>query len=276
MGRFDIRTRNGQISGIIQSVKTVDADAQAFYDRVTAAGGSLSQTEKDAVNTLTLTLKNNGTWTLMQVIYPMVGASAAACSQNLKSSSFTGTFTSGWTFASTGVTPNGTSAYMDTGFNPFVNTNGYSQHGSMYSRTQNSSVNGSQFGCQDNSGSEMTMYQYFSAVSQKGGSIYIYPTTAVLSNNSSTQGLQIINRSTQTNAKLYFNGSILNTNTTSESYARPNRIIYLGASNWTTMVTQYSPHENSFTSFGDSLTDAQASDFYTAVQAFQTSLSRQV
>jgi hypothetical protein len=32
--------------------------------------------------------------------------------------SFTGTFTSGWTFASTGVTPNGTSAYMDTNLIP--------------------------------------------------------------------------------------------------------------------------------------------------------------
>ena len=54
----------------------------------------------------------------MKAIYPMVGASAAACAQNLKSSSFTGTFTSGWTFASSGVTPNGTSAY----FNTYINT----------------------------------------------------------------------------------------------------------------------------------------------------------
>jgi hypothetical protein len=62
----------------------------------------------------------------MKAIYPMVGASAAACAQNLKSSSFTGTFSSGWTFASTGVTPNGTSAYMDTTFLPstsFTNNN---------------------------------------------------------------------------------------------------------------------------------------------------------
>jgi hypothetical protein len=28
-----------------------DADAQAFFDRVTTAGGSLSTTEQDAVNT---------------------------------------------------------------------------------------------------------------------------------------------------------------------------------------------------------------------------------
>jgi hypothetical protein len=81
---------------------------------VTAAGGTLSTTEKTATNQLVLDMKTAGIWASMKAIYPMVGASAAACAQNLKSSSFTGTFTSGWTFASTGVTPNGTSAYCDT------------------------------------------------------------------------------------------------------------------------------------------------------------------
>jgi hypothetical protein len=64
MGRFDLRTRTGQISAIIQTQAgtSVDVDAQAFFDRVTAAGGSLSQTEKNAVNTLTISLKSNGVW----------------------------------------------------------------------------------------------------------------------------------------------------------------------------------------------------------------------
>jgi hypothetical protein len=70
-----------------------DSDAQAFFDRVTTASGSLSTTEQAAVNQLVLDLKANSIWTPMKAIYPMVGASAAACAQNLKSSSFTGTFT---------------------------------------------------------------------------------------------------------------------------------------------------------------------------------------
>ena len=101
--------------GLIASqIASFDADAVAFFGRVTTAGGSLSATEKAAVNTLVVQMKADGTWTPMKAIYPMVGASAAACAQNLKSASFTGTFSSGWTFASTGVTGNGTSAYMDT------------------------------------------------------------------------------------------------------------------------------------------------------------------
>jgi hypothetical protein len=39
--------------GIIASqLAGIDADAQAFFDRVTTAGGSLSTTEKTAINTL--------------------------------------------------------------------------------------------------------------------------------------------------------------------------------------------------------------------------------
>jgi len=70
----------------------IDPDAAAFFARVTAAGGTLSATEQTAVNTLVVQMKADGIWTAMKAIYPMVGASAAACAQNLKSSSFTGTF----------------------------------------------------------------------------------------------------------------------------------------------------------------------------------------
>jgi hypothetical protein len=41
-------------------------------------------------------------------------------------------------------------------------------------------------------------------------------------------------------------------------------------------TTVFSNREQAFASIGDGLTDTQASNFYTAVQAFQTTLSRQV
>ena len=113
----------------------VDPDAAAFFARVTAAGGTLSATEESAVNTLVIQMKADGIWTPMKAIYPMVGASAAACAQNLKSSSFTGTFSSGWTFASTGVKGNGSSAYMDSTLNPSVSLSQNSTHISYYTRT---------------------------------------------------------------------------------------------------------------------------------------------
>ena len=56
--------------------------------------------------------------------------------------------------------------------------------------------------------------------------------------------------------------------------------IILGALNnngiGTPIPTAYSPREQAFASIGDGLTDAEATAFYNAVQAFQTSLGRQV
>ena len=92
------QTLNRQVGAQIVS----DADAQAYINRVYTAGGTLTNTEANAVNQLTIDMKAAGVWTAMKAVYPMVGSSAAACAQNLKSSSFTGTFSSGWTFASTG------------------------------------------------------------------------------------------------------------------------------------------------------------------------------
>ena len=69
--------------GIIgSSIGQFDPDAAAFFARVTAAGGTLSATEKTAVNTLVVQMKTDGIWTKMKAIYPMVGASSAAFAQN--------------------------------------------------------------------------------------------------------------------------------------------------------------------------------------------------
>jgi hypothetical protein len=56
------------LSPLVVSAGGFDADAQAFFDRVTAAGGTLSATEKTAVNTLVVTMKADGTWTPMKAI----------------------------------------------------------------------------------------------------------------------------------------------------------------------------------------------------------------
>jgi hypothetical protein len=125
--------------GIFDSVQkvTTDPDAAAFFLRVSSAGGTLTATEKTSINNLVVSLKFNNLWLSMSAIYPMVGASAAACAQNLVSSSFTGSFSGGWTYASTGVTPNGTNAYMNTGLNCLSVLTSTNIHLSVYSRTDN-------------------------------------------------------------------------------------------------------------------------------------------
>ena len=251
---------------LASSIGQFDADAQAFFNRVTTAGGSLSLTERNAVNTLVIQMKTDGIWTKMKAIYPMVGASAAACAQNLKSSSFTGTFFGGWTFASTGATPNGSTGYMDTFLNPLnVFASNYA-HQSFYNRTQNTSgtiLLGVALSTRFDMGYDAGNTVPFVAIGSVGSSV---------GTDNSSLGF-ILSYRTGANTGKMLRNNILKVSDTQTFTAYPNGNYWLGARNPNLFLNAY---ENAFSSVGDTLTDTEASNFYTAIQAFQTTLSRNV
>tara|TARA_R110002167_G_scaffold364968_1_gene588364 strand:+ start:20299 stop:21237 length:939 start_codon:yes stop_codon:yes gene_type:complete len=59
---------------------TYDADAQAFIDAV----GTLTESQEIAVDNLVKGLKANGLWSKLDVVYPIIGGTAAAHKWNLK------------------------------------------------------------------------------------------------------------------------------------------------------------------------------------------------
>ena len=253
-----------------------DADAQAFFNRVTTAGGTLTTTEKNAVNTLVVQMKADGIWTKMNAIYPMVGASAAACAQNLKSSSFTGSFTSGWTFASNGVTGNGTSAYFNSGFNPNLQSTQNSTHVSVYLRTNSGGSSQGLFTCASDFSqinNNFGIAKYNGGMDMRG---YIGSALSIgASYASNNLGLWTVTTNGSTTQTLYEDG-ISRTNA-GYTQSLPNYNIYLGAGNYGSGGVQlYSSLNFAFASIGNGLSNTDVSNFYTAVQAFQTSLSRQV
>jgi hypothetical protein len=256
--------------GIIASqIASFDADAVAFFGRVTTAGGTLSTTEKQAVNTLVVDMKAYGIWSAMKAIYPMVGASAEACKQNLKSSSFTGTFTSGWTFASTGASNvKGQSTYMDTGLlssSVLSNTN---THLSYYNNLATSSDENVIMGNGDINTSWIGLYNssniFYSAIGCPFRSTTLGSSTAFF----------LSNKPNSTTLKFIKNATILDTKTVTTNAFGGTQNIYLN--NYDGGATFSSGSRCAFASIGDGLTDTQASNFYTAVQAFQVSLSRSV
>ena len=253
----------------LRAATGVDADAAAFFSRIYTAGGALSYTEVSATETLVANMKSAGIWTSMKAVYPMIGASAAACAQNLKSSSFTGTFTSGWTFASTGVTPNGTSAYMNTGLSPNTTMNFNSQSYFIYKTTVQASTV-CEFGVVDTArnGVNLFLNDGFNTINENVGN---EPFTA-----STIAGAYILSRNNSNDKKLFRNGSLFQTKTSvATNYTLGN--LYLSARPRPNSIIEfYSNTQTRFFSIGDGLTDTQASDFYTAVQAFQTTLSRNV
>lgn len=260
-------------SQIVQIV--YDADAQAFFDRVTTAGGSLSLTEKSAVNQLVVDMKNDGIWTKMKAIYPMVGASAAACSQNLKSSSFTGTFTAtGWTFASTGVTPNGTSAYIDTGLIPSTDTSQNSVSLGVYSRTNNTGLTARiEMGTGGGSSDFQSAIRWDGSLGNLSRLNNGYSGAGYIPTK--TSGFFVISRTASNLTKKYEDGTLKESVTTA-SQSPTSISVLIGARNTSTVPIFYDAKQYAFNFIGDGLTDTEASDFYTAVQAFQTTLSRNV
>jgi hypothetical protein len=208
----------------------------------------------------------------------MVGASAAACAQNLKSSGFTSTFNGGFTYSSSGVTPNGTNGYIDTNFNCNTELTLHSNNISIYSRT-NVKENSSDYGSYTNSLSVMGLNiryddsvngTFYGASQREGGG------TDVIVTNSNSQGFYILNRTSSTLFKVFKNNTTLGTNTVLNNGVYPNRNVFISALNYIGTASFFASRQIAFFSIGDGLTDTEASNFYTTVQTFQTTLSRNI
>jgi hypothetical protein len=260
-----ITTTNARVGGF--RGKGIDADAAAFFDRVTAAGGTLTATERTAINKLVKDMKSANVWNSMKAIYPMVGASAAACAQNLKSSSFTGTFNGGWTYASTGVTPNGTNTFMDTALNQQTNLTNTDLHCSHYFNAGTFSGGSGEIG--------INTSNTFLLV--RTGSIFFNQCDADFTvYNNTSFGFATASRTSNILRKGYFNGNLVRTTNGGVINATANLNYFIGAINTAGVATNFSTLRCALASIGTGLSDAQAASFYTSVQAFQTTLSRQV
>lgn len=259
----------------------IDADAQAF---ITAA--SITDiTQKTAINQLVLDLKSYGLWTKIKAMYPFIGGTASTHKWNLidprdLDEAFRLVFSGGWTHSSNGALPNGVNAYANTFLIPSSNFSPYNMSLSYYSRTQDTSIDGQDMGSSGFSFTEQyTITQYYNALSLK---LYVAARYAgsndfIGVNDTNTQGLLIGTRNSQTSAKMFFNGTQSgSTLTQSALYPISNFEIYLGCQNANGSAAEFSTRECAFSAIGYDLTDTEAANLYTAVQAFQTTLGRQV
>ena len=250
-----------------------DADAQTFLNAAVIE----DVTQANAVNTLVTDLKSYGIWSKMKAIYPFVGGTASTHKWNLKDprdldAAFRLQFFGGWTHSANGALPNGTNAYADTKLVTSTNLSVNSTHLSFYTPTQSTS------GAHDignNLTGNFALSAYYSGIGKLFVS-YSYPTESVLNTNTNSKGFIIGSRTANNSAKMYFNNSLINTLTTTRTSNLPAISLFLGATNVNSSPSFYSNKEFSFASIGDGLTDTEAANLYTAVQAFQTTLSRQV
>jgi len=257
----------------------IDSDAQAFI----AAAAITDPVQINAINTLVEGMKTDGIWTKMKAIYPFVGGTASTHKYNLKDprdldAAFRLVFNGGWTHSSTGATPNGTNGFADTKLNLSTQTTLYNVHYSNYILTQS------------NKGIDMGVTTAPSFLSEGWfssnyngnleGGFYdnAISTVAIRIPTINSLGFFVDSMIAGNNAFVTQQNVIKGTNTSTNTTTPANTTIVLGGVKdaISSNVIEFSDKKTAFASIGDGLTTTQAANLYTRVQAFQTSLSRQV
>lgn len=256
-----------------------DADAQAF---ITAAGIT-DATQQSAINTLVTDLKSYGIWSKMKAIYPFVGGTSSAHKFNLKDprdldAAYRLVFSGGITHSSTGVLWNGTNGFGDTKFNCNTNLGQFSSHISYYSRTNSNGTfidAGAATGTGGGPDPRIAMHIKYSGTGYYDQNDFNNGRLTVNMSSTNSTGLFTMNRTSSTVQKVFRNSSqIGSTNTNTITSLLPTRSVYLGAFNINTVI--YTDRQCAFASIGDGLTDTEAANLYTAVQAYQTTLNRNI
>ena len=255
-----------------------DADALAF---ITAASIT-DNTQKTAVNTLVTDLKTYNIWAKMKAIYPFVGGTATTHKWNLKDprdldAAYRLVFSGGWTHSATGAQPNGTTGYADTKLNVNNTLSGGDSHLSYYSRTTVIPGAGNDYymmGAYDSPNSRYYAINVYGANPNVYSSLgdFVNATNKIIAN---TKGLFLIKKESNNNQKVIINNTLIDTQTQLVTL-KPDYNIGLAASINNSGVYGYSTFETAFATIGDGLSDTEATNFYTAVQNFNTTLNRNV
>ena len=248
-----------------------NAEAKAFF----AATGITDPTIQDAVIVLIQDLKDYSVWSKMKAIYPFVGGTATTHKFNLVNpldtdGAFRLSFNGGWTHSANGVLPNGTNGYAVTFLIPSTTLTLNSTHISFYSRTNIANM-GSDLGSANllfANGLYITpRYTDGNSYSRINGNNIQYVSAGSL-------GYFVGSRTSSSVARIFQNNTLRATDTLS-STGLNNFSLNVGALN-VGGTRNYSNRQLAFATIGDGLTNTEASNLYTAVQKFQTTLGRQV
>jgi hypothetical protein len=264
---------------VIASPSIFDPDAQAF---ITAAGIT-DPTQQTSINTLVVGLKADNLWDNMSAIYPFVGGTSTSHKYNLKdprdlNAAYALSFGGGWVHNSNGSIGNGVNTFAQT----FFNNLGDGTMG-IYNRGGNP-IMGGRF--EEWEGQDYPVY-YLPWKFIAGFTTNI---EGVFSNGSSAYGINsVIVQSPQTGlftlsgnntiSRLYRNGSQIGSVAPSEIPSTLFTPIWLGGINDNSRYGSPT-YGNSQLAFGfittTVLTSTDNTNLYNLIQAFQTTLGRQV
>jgi hypothetical protein len=254
---------------------TYDPDAQLFFNAETAAGVSLTLTQKSAVNQLILDLKTASIWTKFHALYPIVGGTATSHKFNLKNpldtnAAFRLVFAGGVTHSSNGFKGNGTNGFANTFVNP--NTIFPSSFASFGVYNKQLNAIGLFLGTQVGSISFIRIQPQFIT------NIRHYNRGTAQTNHTVVNdlGFSANSRTSNTLMTSIDNTGALQTITTNVTIVYSGFIIPLLANNSTGAYYAYSNGELSFAYISDALTSGELTTLKSINQTYQTTLGRQV
>jgi hypothetical protein len=263
----DLANLNRLTYNLQSNLGRIDPNASSFL----TAASITDVTQSLAINTLVFDLKAYGIWDKMKAIYPFVGGTPDSHKFNLKDISlYTIIWSGSVTHNSNGITGNGTNAYGDTGLNENSVLTLNNSHISIYQRNILSTPSNVSMGAGASGFSRF--YLNF------GGSNYstLQGTSQAISTVVTPQrGMFIMSRTNSSQFIRKQNDLPVETLTNSAG-SKNNSTFILLANNQPAAPNEWSLANLAFSSIGDGLTDTEATNLYTAVQRFQTTLGRQV
>jgi hypothetical protein len=246
--------------------RAIDSNVLSFI----AEAGITDQTTVLALNNLVIGLKSNSIYTKMKAVYPFVGGTATTHKFNLVNplntdAAYRLVFTGGWTHSSTGALPNGTNGYADTFLNTSTALTLNSHSFGIYSRT--SSIAATR--CYGNYNGAVFLQHNIQAANMFSGAAGVTFTA------NPSLVLMMGSRTASNLFTAYRAGVSLGTNAAVIA-SLPNLKFYLGARNDSGVASFFSNHELAFAFLGDGLSGSESATLFSLVQAFQTSLGRQI
>jgi hypothetical protein len=258
--------------------QTLHPAVYAYIAAQASIGYAMTRTEIDAINNLVWGLVGTGLWDKLNLIYPFIGSSLNAMTWNLKDVAnynivFTGTAFTTSTANGLQKTTTATTSVGSIAYNVRTLLSNTSYHISCYIGTSQATL-ASPFGAFANVLGEV--FRIYSQTTFFGAQFGGAAGTNVSLTTTGTTGYIIGTRTAINAAAAYVAGRpIARDTTTASSATLPNSAnINVGVN--LVGATYASTQAIRMATVGSSLTDADARNLNTLVQAFQTTLGRQV
>jgi hypothetical protein len=255
-----------------------DPDAFRFIE----IAGLTDQNQITAVNNLVIGLKANNLWDKMQVIYPFVGGTAFSHKFNLKDPSplttaFQATFAGDLTHTSFGIGSGSVTGVADSNFldtRDFTDISS-SLHVSVYGTTTNNVTGRNLPFYNDKTAAFSSRGIHFQPNSQLGEVVQAYGGNMNLPSGT-TLGFSVVTRTTSLLSAFYHRKPSQTVNLSNSSTFARSEVVY----NIRFLSSFYGSTGQTiglgFASIGTGLSQTDAENLYTVVQAYQTALGRQV